>query len=73
MLSQRGLSAPIYTGLLADREWESGILAAIAKALATILSFGDQSEWATWKVPVDGSLERKLLRLMVIGEGGKLM
>jgi hypothetical protein len=72
-LSRKGLSAPIYSGLLADGDWDNGVLAANAKAIATILAFSDHSEWTVWKAPVDGSLERKLLRLMVIGEGGKLM
>lgn len=75
-LSQKDLSAAMYAGLLRDRDWDGNTLAANAKGIATILVFSPPhgAGWEQWKVaPAETSLERRLLRLMVIGEGGKLM
>jgi cullin-associated NEDD8-dissociated protein 1 len=75
-LSQKGLSEAIYNGLLQEKELDGNSLAANAKAMATLLTSSPppHSEWQQWKSsPVDASLENRLLRLMVIGEGGKLM
>ena len=75
VLSQRGYSSPILAGLWRDREWDGNSLAANAKAIATLIAFSDSpSGWpdGTPSVTV-AHLEKRLLRLMVIGEGGKLM
>jgi cullin-associated NEDD8-dissociated protein 1 len=75
-LSSKGLSRRLYAGLLAEKTWDGGILAANAKAIATLLSSSPSphTEWIQWQnIPKGATLEWRLLRLMVIGEGGKLM
>jgi len=73
-LSKKGLGRPIYYGLVRDRDWDSSSLAANAKGLATIIiSTPDPRAWSVWQTPpANASLEMRLLRLMVLGEGGKL-
>lgn len=75
-LSQKGYSDSIYSALLRDKERDGNTLAANAKAIATLLVFSlpPRSRWEYWKQPSSGAtLEQRLLRLMVIGEGGRLM
>lgn len=73
-LSKKGLGGPIYDGLVKDRDWDSGSLAANAKGIATIIiSTPDAPQWSVWRnVPENATLETRLLRLMVLGEGGKI-
>ena len=74
-LSQKGFSGPILAGLWRDRDWDGNSLATNAKAIATLISFSDNpSGWPDGTPSVSSTpLEKRLLRLMVIGEGGKLM
>jgi hypothetical protein len=75
-MSQKDLSASLYASLVTEKSLEGGALAANAKAVATLLSSSTspQSGWVHWKtIERNAPLEQRLLRLMVIGEGGKLM
>lgn len=75
-LSTKGNANTIYAGLVKEKEWDGNALAANAKGIATLLAFSPppRSGWSEWSVGhPEHSLEGKLLRLMVIGEGGKLM
>ena len=74
-LSENGLADAIYVGLMKDREWDGNSLAANAKGIATIMVFGPTylATWDKWKFPAtDAPFERHLLRLMMIGEAGKM-
>ena len=73
-LSKKGFGKPIYDGLVKDRDWDSGSLAANAKGIATIIiSTPGRPDWSVWQqFPGPVPLEKRLLRLMVLGEGGKL-
>jgi cullin-associated NEDD8-dissociated protein 1 len=75
-MAQKELSASLYARLVAQKSLEGGALAANAKAVATLLSSSTspESDWWHWKtIERNAPLEQRLLRLMVIGEGGKLM
>jgi hypothetical protein len=78
VLSQKGRSGQLYASFVADRtSWEGGMLAANAKAIATMLAAAapvGSDEWTQWAgYRREDTLERRLLRLMVLGESGKLM
>ena len=78
-LAQKRLSDEISASLYKDRQLDSISLAANAKALATIFSFTPIEKPPARPVwehitsrATDNSVDLRLLRLMIIGEGGKL-